>query len=85
MLLLLLNVALAPPRVGIRRYLRVVPSVVAVAEEGEDADNQTHHHKQGQGHQEKPSTQGDPRATPNEQDKELLHPPADAKRACCSN
>lgn len=70
---------LAPPRMELRRHLRVVPPVVAVAEEGEDADDQAHHHEQGQGHQEKPSTQGNPRATPNEQDEELLHPPVDTK------
>lgn len=38
------------PQTSSRCYLRVVPPVVAVAEEGEDADNQAHHHKQGQGH-----------------------------------
>lgn len=79
-MLVLLLLQVVHKRLGACR-LRVVPPVVAVAEEGEDADHQAHHHKQGQGHQEKPSTERNPRATPNEQDEELLHPPGDTKKA----
>lgn len=56
--------------------LRVLTSVVVSAEERENADNQTHPHKQRQSDQEEATTQGDlgTNATNNEQD--LLHPPA---------
>lgn len=56
--------------------LRDLASVVVSAEEGENADNQTHHHEQRQSDQEEATTQGDlgTNATNNEQD--LLHPPA---------
>lgn len=64
-----------PPKTTFHLCLRVLAPVVVSAEEGENADNQTHHHEQRQSDQEEATTQGDlgTNATNNEQD--LLHPP----------
>lgn len=66
---------LPPSQDNFHLCLRVLTPVVVSAEEGENADNQTHHHEQRQSDQEEATTQGDlgTNATNNEQD--LLHPP----------
>lgn len=39
--------------------LRVLTPLVVIAEEGENADDHTHHHKECQGNPEEPPTDGD--------------------------
>ncbi len=55
--------------------LCVLTSVVVVAEEGKNTDDQTHDHKQSQGSPEKSPTQGNLRTNLIKKNQDLLHPP----------
>lgn len=67
---------LPPSQDKVHLRLRVLASVVESAEEGENADNQTHHHEERQSDQEEAATQGHLGTDATDDEQDLLHPPA---------
>lgn len=65
---------------NISLILRVLAPLVVIAEEGENADDHAHHHKQCQGNPKNPPADGDLGTKSTEERDGLLHPPVKITR-----